>query len=314
MEKTLKEILEGLLNTLDPSKEVVTESIRNDISTKFIKAVTESISSAVSAEKATINEAVAGQLEELNKQIDILTESHKTELATLVEQNEQKITSIDEAFAGLLEFTVEQFDAAAVKKLEECKAAFDKALDTEIEDLCETVETIIDTKLQESNTDEDISGLAKLEKLEQAFEAMRTIFFKDGILDSKITEAVGDMKQDYDKLLASNIAMSKKLNKIEVDTYLESETEGMKPALKDYLVERFANAKLDDIKEAWETAQEDFKAIDEENRRLARKSAKGASVDSKIDEGAEDKDEDLQYVNESEKIYESAANTYAKYF
>lgn len=312
MEKTLKEILEGLLNTLDPSKEVVTESIRNDISTKFITAVTEAVSSAVAAEKETMDEAVAGQLEDLNKQIDTLTESHKTELATLVEQNEQKVTSIDEAFASLLEFTVEQFDAAAVKKLEECKAAFDAALDTEIEDLCETVETIIDNKLQESNTDEDISGLAKLEKLEAAFESMRTIFFKDGILDSKITEAVGDMKSDYDKLLAANIAMTKKLNKIEVDTYLESETEGMKPALKDYLVERFANAKLEDIKEAWETAQDDYKALDEENRRLARKSAEPAKVDGKIDEQEKEEGEETE-INEADTYYQNAAAGYAKF-
>lgn len=312
MEKTLKEILEGLLNTLDPSKEVVTESIRNDISTKFITAVTEAVSSAVASEKATMDEAVAGQLEDLNKQIDSLTESHKTELASLVEQNEQKVTSIDEAFASLLEFTVEQFDAAAVKKLEECKAAFDAALDTEIEDLCETVETIIDTKLQESNTNEDISGLAKLEKLETAFEAMRTIFFKDGILDSKITEAVGDMKVDYDKLLSDNIVMSKKLNKIEVDSFLESETEGMKPALKDYLVERFGNAKLADIKEAWESAQEDFKALDEENRRLARKAAKGTDVDANLDEKNEE-GEDQDKIDEADTYYQNAAAGYAKF-
>lgn len=309
MEKTLKEILEGLLDTLDPSKEVVTESIREDISTSFISAVTE----AVENEKVKIDEAVAGQMDDLNKQIDALKESHEAEKQGLIDEGVAAVAHIDEKFAEMLEFTVSQFDESAVAKLEQCKEAFDKALDTEIEDLCESVEAIIDTKLDEANTKEDITGLAKLEKLESTFESMREIFFKDVVLEQKVSESVGSMKEDYDKLLASNIAMSKKLNKIEVDSYLESETEGMKPAQRDYLVERFENSRVDDVKESWEAAIEDFKKLDEENRRLAKNGVDELKVNGKIDESTDDAEED-ETVSEANDYYANAAAGYAKLF
>jgi hypothetical protein len=307
MEKTLKEILEGLLNTLDPSKEVVTESIREDISTKFIEAVTE----AVTNEKVKIDEAVAGQMEALETQIESLKESHEADKQALIDEGVEAVQQIDEQFAEILEFTIAKFDEGAVAKLEQCKEAFDAALDGEIEDLCESVEAIIDTKLDEANTEEDIAGLAKLEKLEAAFESMREIFFKDAVLEKKVTESVGSMKEDYDKLLASNIAMAKKLNKIDVDSFLESETEGMKPAMKDYLVERFENAKLADLKEAWEAAQEDFKQLDEENRRLAKKDVEDLKVNSKIDEDDSEDDDGSDPITEADAYYAKAAAGYA---
>lgn len=310
MEKTLKEILEGLLNTLDPSKEVVTESVREDISTKFITAVTE----AVQSEKVKLDEAVASQMEDLNKQIDELKETHEAEKNDLIDEGVEAVRTLDEQFADMLEFVVVKFDEAAVAKLEQCKEAFDSSLDGEIEDLCESVEAIIDTKLEECTCDEDIAGLAKLEKLQAAFESMREIFFKDAILDKKVTESVGSMKEDYDKLLSSNIVMAKKLNKIEVDSFLESETDGMKPALKDYLVERFENAKIDDVKENWEKAQEDFKAINEETRRLAKENAESLKINDKIDEEEEDEIETESVVNEADAYYKNVAESYAKLF
>lgn len=309
MEKTLKEILEGLLNTLDPSKEVVTESVREDISTKFIAAVTE----AVQTEKQKIDEAAAEQLATVSAQIETLKEAHEAEKKSLVEEGVAAVAALDEQFADILEFTVSQFDESAVAKLQQCKEAFDTALDTEIEDLCETVEAIIDSKLEEATCAEDVAGLAKLSKLETAFESMREIFFKDAVLEQKVTESVGSMKTDYDKLLASNIAMAKKLNKIEVDAFLESETEGLKPALKDYLVERFENAKIDEVKEKWEAAQDDFKKIDEENRRLAKKNAEELKINSKIDE-EEEADEEEKQVNEADEYYKNAAAAYANLF
>lgn len=303
MEKTLKEILEGLLNTLDPSKEVVTESIRDDISTQFIAAVTE----AVSSEKENIDEALAAKMVTINAQIDVLKEEHEAEKAALVNEGVEAVRILDEKFAETLSFVVSQFDEKAVAKLEQCKEAFDNALDVEIEDLCETVEKIIETNLESANTEEDITGLAKLEKLEAAFESMREIFFKEAVLDQKVTESVGSMKEDYDKLLSQNIAMAKKLNKNEVDAYLESETEGLKPALKDYLVERFENAKIADVKENWEAAQEDFKKLDEENRRLAKESVEDLNIDAQIDEN-DDEENDL---NEADSYYKNAADSYA---
>lgn len=308
MEKTLKELLEGLLNTLDPSKEVVTESIREDISKQFVEAVT----AAVKSEKVTIDEAIACRLEEVNAQIDVLKESHEAEKKSLIDEGVAAVAKLDEHFAELLEFTVDQFDAKAVAKLEECKAAFDNALDVEIEDLCESVEAIIETKLETANCDEDIVGLAKLEKLEQAFESMREIFFKDAVLDKKVTESVGSMKTDYDKLLSQNIVMAKKLNKIEVDTFIESETEGMKPSLRDYLVERFETAKLTDVKENWEQAQEDYRNKETETRRLAKESIEDLKINVKIDE--EEEEEDQPEVSALDEHYASAASHYANLF
>lgn len=308
MEKTLKEILEGLLNTLDPSKEVVTESIREDISGKFITAVTE----AVKAESNKIDEAVAAQIDALNTQIDSLKEAHEAEKKELLDEGVAAVASVDEEFAGLLEFAIDQFDKRAVAKLEECQAAFDHTLDKEIEDLCETVEQIVETKLEEATSDEDISKLAKLEKLEQAFESMRAIFFKDAVLEQKVTESVGTMKSEFDKLLSQNIAMAKKLNKIEVDSFLESSTEGLKPALKKYLVERFENDKIDEIKESWDTAIDDYKKLDEENRLLAAKNAKKLDVNGKIDESQEEDDEPKEDLNES--YYAQMAKQYSKFF
>ncbi len=307
MEKTLKELLEGLLNTLDPSKEIVTEGIRTDISEQFITAVTE----AITSEKIKFDEAVAVQLEDLNKQIDILKENHEAEKQSLIDDGVKIIETLDETFAELLEFTIDQFDEKAVAKLEECKAAFDGALDGEIEDLCESVEAIIETKLETANCDEDVAGLAKLAKLEAAFESMRDIFFKEAVLEQKVTESVGSMKENYDKLLSQNITMSKKLNKIEIDTFIESETEGMKPALKDYLVERFENGKITDVKESWETAQEDFKEIDKNNRRLAKESLEELKVDVNI---VEEDEEDTPDITAIDEHYKNAANQYANLF
>jgi hypothetical protein len=308
MENTLKEILEGLLNTLDPSKEVVTESIREDMTSKFIATVTE----AVKAESAKVDEAAVAKMDELNQAIDTLKESHEAEKAELLSDSIIAVKTLDESFADLLTFTVEQFDEVAVGKLEQCKEAFDKALESEIEDLCESVEAIIETKLETANADEDIAGLAKLDKLEAAFESMREIFFKEAVLDEKVNESVGSMKEDYDKLLTQNITLAKKLNKIEVDSYLESETEGLKPALKDYMIERFENSKIADVKELWESAEEDFKKLDEENRQLAKKSVSELDVDPKLDESEEDEPE--KELTESEEYYENAANGYSQFF
>jgi len=309
MENTLKEILEGLLNTLDPSKEVVTESIREDMTKKFITAISE----AVKSETIKVDEAIACQMEDLNKQIENLTESHKEEKKKLIGEGVEAIKIIDESFAKILEFTVEQFDSVAVAKLEQCKKAFDESLETEIEDLCESVEAIIETKLEEANCNEDIAKLAKLDKLEKAFEGMRTIFFKDAILDEKITESVGTMKEDYDKLLSQNIVMAKKLNKIEVDSFLESETEDLKPALKSYMVERFENSKLDEVKELWDSTIEEYKKLDEENRKLAKKSIKKLDIDKKIDEQNEDED-NKEDLNEADNYYKRAADGYSRFF
>lgn len=309
MEKTLKDILEGLLDTLDPSKEVVTESVRTDISTKFIEAV----NAAVSTETSKIDEAVAAKFDDLNTQINVLKESHEAEKQALIDEGVEALKSVDESYATMLEFAISQFDESAVSKLQECKDAFDSALDTEIEDLCESVEAIIDTKLEEANCDEDIVGLAKLEKLEKAFESMRDILFKDAVLEQKVTESIGSMKTDYDKLLSDNIVMSKKLNKIEVDSFLESETDGLKPALKDYLVERFENSKLVDIKENWDAALEDFNKIDEENRKLARSTAKNLNIDSKLDEDVDD-DAVIDDVEGIDEHYQHAAQSYVRFF
>lgn len=309
MEKKIKDILEGLLNTLDPSKEVVTESVREDITSKTIAALTE----AVQAEAGKIDEAVAAQIDTLNSQIDTLKEAHEAEKKDLIDEGVKAVAKVDESFADLLEFSIAQFDKRAVAKLEECQSAFDLALDKEIEDLCESVEGIVESKLQEATTEEDISKLAKLEKLEAAFESMREIFFKDGILEQKVTESVGTMKSEFDNLLAQNIAMAKKLNKIEVDSFIDESTEGMKPALKNYLVERFENDKIANVKENWETAIEDFKQLDEENRRLAAKNAKKLDVNGELNEDKEDDLED-EKLDESDTYFKNIAKSYSKFF
>lgn len=308
MEKTLKTLLEGLLNTLDPSKEVITESIREDISSGFVTAVTE----AVEAEKIKIDESIAIQMEDLNKQIDTLKESHKAEKQELIDEGVKAVKTLDESFAEILEFTVKQFDEKAVEKLTQCKEAFDKALDVEIEDLCESVEAIIENKLEEISPEADLVDSAKLAKYEKAFESMKEIFFNDAILDQKVTESVGSMKADYDKLLSQNIAMAKKLNKIEVDAFIESETDGMKLSQKKYLTERFENSKISEIKESWESAKEDFKRIDEENRRLAKKTAEHININTKIYEKVKDGVNNDENLNETEAYYRNIAAQYSK--
>lgn len=308
MEKTLKTLLEGLLNTLDPSKEVINESIREDISSGFVTAVTE----AVEAEKIKIDESIAIQMEDLNKQIDTLKESHKAEKQELIDEGVKAVKTLDESFAEILEFTVKQFDEKAVEKLTQCKEAFDKALDVEIEDLCESVEAIIENKLEEISPEADLVDSAKLAKYEKAFESMKEIFFNDAILDQKVTESVGSMKADYDKLLSQNIAMAKKLNKIEVDAFIESETDGMKLSQKKYLTERFENSKISEIKESWESAKEDFKRIDEENRRLAKKTAEHININTKIYEKVKDGVNNDENLNETEAYYRNIAAQYSK--
>ena len=216
---------------------------------------------------------------------------------------------MDESFAKMLEFTVATFDERSVEELVSCKEAFDKYLETEMEDLAESVEYLIENKLELEQTNESLDATAKLEKLTEAFDAMKKILFTGVMLDEKIEESVGTMKVDYDKLLQQNIKLSRKLNKLDVDTFIESETDAFTPALKDYLVERFENAKLSDIKEKWEEAQEDYKKIDEENRRLATEDIDDLVIDSHLDEEVDDDEP----VNENNDPYKQAASQYATY-
>ena len=304
MEKTLKDLLEGLLNTLDPSKEVIAESVREDISTRFVEAVTK----AVEAETGTIDEVVATQMETITTQIAESKLVHAKELTDLTEAHATAVDAIDVQFSEMLEFAISQFDDRSVAELTKVKEAFDTYMDKEMDDLCESVEAIIDNKLDEANTDEDITGLARLEKLEKAFESMKDIFFTDTVLESKVNESVGSMKGEFDKVLSQNIVLTKKLNKIEVDSFIESETETMKPALKDYMVERFENGKITDVKEGWESAQEDFKALDEENRRLAKEGIEALDLDTNLDKDFEEEHETP--VNEA---YANVASQYANY-
>ena len=305
MEKTLKELLEGLLNTLDPSKEVIAESVREDMTTRFVEAVQE----AVKAETGTIDEAIALQMELIAAQITESKKAHATEISDLNESFESRVDALDEQFSSMLEFAIGQFDERSVAELTKVKEAFDVYIEKEMDDLCESVETIIENRLDEANTEEDVAGLAKLEKYEKAFEAMRTIFYTDTVLEQKVTESVGGMKTEFDKVLSQNIILTKKLNKIEVDTFIESETDAMKPSLKDYMVERFENGKITDVKENWESAQEDFKLLDEENRRLAKESIEDLNINHKLDE---DEDEDEEAKSPVNEAYARSASAYAK--
>lgn len=309
MEKKITELLEGLLDTLDPSKEVLTESIRTDMAKQFVEAMT----AAVESETETLDEAVQSQMVVLQKAFDVkLTEAKdasEVEIAELMTEAVEAVAKMDESFAKTLEFTVATFDERSVEELVSCKEAFDTYLETEMEDLAESVEYLIENKLELEQTNESLDNTAKLEKLSEAFESMKKILFSGVVLDEKIEESVGTMKEDYDKLLQQNIKLSRKLNKLDVDTFIESETDAFTPSLKDYLVERFENAKLSDIKEKWEDAQEDYKKIDEENRRLATEDIDDLNIDSHLNE---DVDDDAP-VNESFDPYKQASQQYAKY-
>jgi len=309
MEKKITELLEGLLDTLDPSKEVLTESIRTDMAKQFVDAIIEGVKS----ETETLDEAVQSQMVVLQKAFDVkLAEASDASDATIAELKTEAVAAVaemDETFAKILEFTIATFDERSVEELTSCKDAFDKYLETEMEDLAESVEYLIENKLEIETTNESLDTDAKLEKLQTAFESMKTILFSNVVLDEKIEESVGTMKEDYDKLLQQNITMGRKLNKIDVDAFIESESEALKPALKDYLVERFESAKLSDVKEKWESAQEDFKKLDEENKRIATTDIDGLDIDSHLDEDVDDD----KPVNESADPYKAASAQYARY-
>lgn len=306
MKDTLKSLVEGLLNTLDPSNDVLTESVKSDMTATFVEAVSE----AVEGETNKIDEAISLQMDSLNEQITQLKESHAVREQEIIDEGVAAIASIDEAFADQIDFAIDQFDIRAVEELERCKVAFDESLETELDDLAESVEQLIENSLEANVPDEDLSGLAQLAQYKHAFESMRDILFKDVVLDQKVTESVGSMKTNYDRLVTQNIALNKQINKIKVDKHLATACEGMNAGMKDYLVERFENAKLSDIQENWEAAQEDFKALNEENRRLAKEGVKELEINKQLDE---DLDEDVPTV-ENVDPYAAAANAYAKMF
>jgi len=306
MEK-FKQIIEGLLTNLDPSNAVITESIKEDLTNKFL----ESVSAAIKSETDLNSNKLAEQLEIINKELDNKlneqVKQHELNIEKLTEGFNQILSKLDEESAAAMELVVSTFDDRSVQELNKVKEAFESYLDKEIDDLCESVEAIIDNKLEESNPTEELEDLSKLAKYRKAFESMRNILYKDVVLDELVEESVGTMKSSYDTLIAQNLQLTKELNKIKTDKFLESKLEGAPIAKRKFLEERFEGSTLEQIEEDWDDAIDEYVNIDERIRRKAKSDADKLKIDEDVDFG----DKPVEEITES--IYNRYSDMYSNY-
>lgn len=249
----MKEKLKQILEKLDPKKDILTESVHNEL-----------IQMVEDKEKVIKEEAFKRALNVTNKKIEELDEEY-------TKKTEVLINKIDQTHTNALKKLVEDIDKDHCTKLLKVKEFYEKKNISE--QVVDGISSFLDTYLTEVTPKAELVDQAKLKMLEKIVNSIKECVmvtddvvqgeFKEAILDAK--KQIDEKNKEIDNLMLEKVTLKQEINKIEVVKLLEDKTKNMAPKLKAYVEMFFKDADKKLIEEKFDEAVKAFE--DEEAKR-----------------------------------------------
>jgi len=306
----MKELFEQLLTQfkeLGSLSEEDVNKLSDDFSTKLITFKEEIFAEAISSTNVKqLEEEYSAKLEKLIEDTDISATAKLQEIKELYEAKltrqdidatnkvKQLLEDINTNHENKLEALREELDIYATEKLEQVVEHYENLLNSssvtrsEItkDKLASYVSDFLDTFLEETIPTSKLIKEAKLDKLEQTFDNMKKLLMiDDDYIQEEVKEAVLDAQliieskeKEVNDLIAEQIKITKKLNKIEAQQLLEQKTNRLDPKLKSYMLTRFNESSKETIEETFDEAIKAFKSSEKQRLAEARKEAEEKSV------------------------------------
>ncbi|RMD45854.1 MAG: hypothetical protein D6834_03225 [Aquificota bacterium] len=218
----MKDILVKLFEQIDPNKEIINESKREEFLTLLDEKVKE-------LKEQAYNEA-----------LEKIDEEH-------TEMLEQVLEKIDNEHTEMLEQVVEKVKSDAEEVLEK----------TQVEPLVEAVSDYLDEYLEETIPVEKIEESVEQIKYKRLFEAIKeTLVAYDISLDEELKEAVIDGKntieekeKELNDALYEKVKIQKEYEELKKQFLLEQKTKGLDSATKSYVEKYIEDADIDELEE-----------------------------------------------------------------
>ena len=296
----MKDLVLQLLKDLH-SEELIKEEKFNELSA--------SIDDKFKEYKTSVLAEAVDTLEE--KKVQAIDEA----LTKMDEEHADKMTKVIETLKEEKEIALNSVDADHAEKLQTVIDKYNTELTEGIES---KLSDYLDVYLEEVAPKDLIVAGDKLEKLEAFSESIKQLCNVNEIsINEEVKEAFEDANEklsakdkEINALMIEKIEMSKKIEKIEATSLLETKCEDLSPKMAAYIKTRFADANAEKIEEEINEAIEAFTTEEAEEREKLREDAKSkvnpkAIITEDIEDETKPKSAMDKYVNRFGK-----SNTY----